>query len=82
MGADRQENDCFIGEVLKEAKLKIRNMTAFFTDNKNNPEVSVNTGVAAAGQVQFAADIAKKFGIVIRIGQDPIDSSFNELPYG
>ena len=82
MRAYRQKNDCFIGQIFTKAKLAILNITAFFTDNKNYPEVAVNTGTAAARQVQFAAGVTKKLGIVIRIVQDSLDSPFNGLPYG
>jgi hypothetical protein len=70
MGVYRQKQDRFIGQVFTKAKIAFPDMAAFFTDNKNNAEVSVNTGAATAGQVQLADDMAKGFGIAIRVIQD------------
>jgi len=38
-------------------------MTTFFTHNKYNTEIAVNMYAATTDQIQFSADITKKFSI-------------------
>jgi len=54
MRAYRQKNNGFIQQVFTKAILATLNITAFFTDNKDNTKVPVNPDTATAGQIEFS----------------------------
>jgi len=82
VGSHGQEYNCFIRQVVTKTVFTLGNVPAFFADNKDNPEISINADAAAAGQVQSAADIAEGFGSCIRISKNFFSPAFNGLADG
>ena len=71
MRSNCQKNNGFVGKVLTEAEFTVRDVAAFFADNKDYTEVSIYSGTPATLQVKPSGSICQGFRIVVRVIQYP-----------
>jgi hypothetical protein len=77
--SDSQENNGFIGKVLTKTVFALGDITTFFTDHKNNAEVTINTSASTANQVQLPTGITQRFCVVVWVVYEAINPAFNPL---
>ena len=79
MRANGQKYDGIIRQVFTKTIVALRNMSTFFTDDKNDSKVSINTTTPASFQIQSSTDITKKFGVHVWILQYAFYTPFDPL---
>jgi hypothetical protein len=70
MGIDSQKHDCPVRQAFAETILAILDSSAFFANNENDHNITINMNAAASLQIQTMGDIGEKFGACIRVIQD------------
>jgi len=77
--SDCQEYNGFIFFVFAKTVHASLDMSTFFTDNKDNPKISINPRTPATSQVYFSGNSSKTFWLTVWIFKNLFDPSFNAL---